>query len=103
MNIDNNAMDVIHARSEAAHKSKRADRTTYETAWQETTQFVLAVVSNTWVRKLRDSNSLYTKISPKDIFPTSKRGAQAGTPSTSWRCIMKCSATTSRSRASLST
>ena len=24
-------------------------------------------------------------------FPTSKRGATAGTPSTSWRCITKCS------------
>ena len=34
-------------------------------------------------------------------LPISKRVAPAGTPSTSWRCIMKCSITTSRSRASL--
>ena len=31
---------------------------------------------------------------------TSKRGAPAGTPSTSWRCITKCIATTSRLRES---
>ena len=29
---------------------------------------MLAVVANTWVRELRDSESLYTKISPEDLF-----------------------------------
>ena len=29
---------------------------------------MLAVVSNTWVRELQDSNSLYTEVAPKDIF-----------------------------------
>ena len=29
---------------------------------------MLAVVANTWVRKLRDSNSFYTEVSPKDIY-----------------------------------
>ena len=43
---------VVRARSEAAHKEKRADRATYETARRETTQFVLAVVVNTWVLKI---------------------------------------------------
>ena len=33
-------------------------------------------------------------------YHTSKQGALASTPSTSWRCIMKCSAITSRSRES---
>ena len=51
-NIDDNAMAVICARSKAAHKAKRADRATYETAQWETTQFVLAVVADTWVREL---------------------------------------------------
>ena len=37
-------------------------------AQRETTQFVLAIVADTWVRELRDSNSLYTKVSPKEIF-----------------------------------
>ena len=39
-----------------------------ETARRETTQFVLAVVADTWVRELRDSDSLYTKVAPKELF-----------------------------------
>ena len=35
--IYDNATAVVHARTEAAHKSKRADRATYETARRETT------------------------------------------------------------------
>ena len=67
-NIDDNATAVVRAHSEAAHKAKRTDRAPYETARQETTQSMLAVVANTWVRKLRYSNSLYTEVSPKDIY-----------------------------------
>ena len=67
-NIDNDAMSVVRARYEAAHKAKRADRGTYETAIQETTQFVLAVVADTWVCEFRDFNLLYTEVDPKEIF-----------------------------------
>ena len=67
-NINNDATDVVSARSEAAHKSKRADCATYATAVREMTQFVLTVVANTWVRELRDSDSLYTEVYPKDLF-----------------------------------
>ena len=67
-NIDNDAKTAVPAHSGAAHKAKRAKRATYETARRETTQFVLAVVANTWVRELRDSDSLYTEVSPKEIF-----------------------------------
>ena len=35
--IDDNAMDVVRARLEAATKARRADRATFETARQETT------------------------------------------------------------------
>ena len=64
-NIDNNATAVICARSEATHKAKHADCATFETARRETTQFVLAVVSDTWVRGLRDNDLLYTEVAPK--------------------------------------
>ena len=47
--IDDNTTAVVRARTEAAHKAKRADRATYETERQETTQFVLAVVADTVV------------------------------------------------------
>ena len=58
-NIDDNATAVIRARLEAANKAKRADRATFETVERETTQFVLAVVADTWVREQRDTDSLY--------------------------------------------
>ena len=48
-NIDDNATAVVRARSEAAHKAKRSDHTTFEMEIRETTQFVLAVVANTKV------------------------------------------------------
>ena len=50
--IDDNATAVVRAHTEAAHKANRADRATYETARQETVQFILAVVKHTWVREL---------------------------------------------------
>ena len=34
----------------------------------ETTQLVIAVVADTWVRELRDMDSLYTKVGPEDLF-----------------------------------
>ena len=58
--IDDNATAVVRARYEAVQKAKRADRATYKTARRETTQFVLAVIADTWVRELRNSDSLYT-------------------------------------------
>ena len=66
--IDDDTKAAFRARAEAAHKSKRADRATYKTARQETTQFVPAVVADTWVRELRDAEYIYTKVSPKDLF-----------------------------------
>ena len=36
-NIENNATAVVRAQSEAAHKAKRANRATFETARRETT------------------------------------------------------------------
>ena len=66
--IYNDATSVVRARSEADHKAKRADCATYETARRETTQFVLAVVSDTWVHELRDRDLLYTEVTPKDLF-----------------------------------
>ena len=66
--IDNDAMAVVRARTEAAHKAKRTDRATYETARRETAKFVLAVVSDTWVRELRDTEKIYTEVAPKDLL-----------------------------------
>ena len=58
-NIDNDSTAVVCARSEAAHNAKRANRA-FETARRETKNFLLAVVSDTCVRELRDTDSMYT-------------------------------------------
>ena len=50
LEIDDDAKAVIRARLEAAHKARRADRANFDTARWEKTQFVLAVVADTWVR-----------------------------------------------------
>ena len=49
-------------------KVKTETYSTYETARRETTQFVLAVVADNWVRELQDSESIYTEVSTKDLF-----------------------------------
>ena len=72
--IDDNATAVVRARLEAAHKAKRADRATFETTRRETKQFVLAVDADTWVRKLWDTDSLYTEVCPEDLFEKLQAG-----------------------------
>ena len=66
--IGEDATAVVWARTEAAHKAKRADRATYKTAQRETAQFILAVVDNTWVRELRDTETLYTDVAPRALL-----------------------------------
>ena len=68
LDIYDNATAVFRVRQEAAHKARRTDRATFETAQQETTQFVLAVVVDTWVRELRDPDTIYTVFGPEDLF-----------------------------------
>ena len=64
LEIDNDATAIVRARQGASHKARRADSSTFETTRWETTQFVLAVVADTWVRELRDSNKIYTEVAP---------------------------------------
>ena len=68
LDIDDDDTAVIRARLEAAHKAKRADRATFEIARQETTQFMLTVVADTWFLELQDTDSLYTEVIPEDFF-----------------------------------
>ena len=68
LEIEDDAMAVVQGRLEAAHKARRADHATFETVRQETTQFVLAVVADTWVWELRDTDTIYTEVDPLDFF-----------------------------------
>ena len=66
--IYGDATVVVRAWIEAAHKAKRADRATLETTIEETTKFVLAIVTDTWVRELQETYSLYTEVGEEDLF-----------------------------------
>ena len=68
LDTDNNATAVVHARREVAHKERRADRAIFESARRKTTPFMLAVVADTWVRELRDPDTIYTEVGPEDLF-----------------------------------
>ena len=68
LEIDDNATAVVRARLEAAHKARRADRATYDTAQRETSQFVLAVFADTWVQEIRDPETIYTEVDPRDLL-----------------------------------
>ena len=68
LKINNDATSVVRARLEGAHKAWSTDRATYDTTRRETTQFVLAVVADTWVRELRDPKTIYTEVEPRDLL-----------------------------------
>ena len=66
--IDDDATAIVQARQESAHKARRAERATFKTARRETTQFVLAVVTDTWFREIQYPYTIYTEVGPKDLF-----------------------------------
>ena len=66
--INYDSMAIVRVHTEAAHKAKHTVRTTYETARRDTTQFILAVFADTWVRDLRDTKTLYTEVAPTDLL-----------------------------------
>ena len=68
LEIDDDTTAVVRAWLKAAHKARRANRATYDTARQETTQFMLAVVADTWVCELRDPATIYTEVDPWDLL-----------------------------------
>ena len=74
LEIDNDATAVVWARQEAAHKARSADRVTFEIARREMTQFVLAVVADTWVGELREPDTIYIEVNPQDLFAHLKAG-----------------------------
>ena len=63
-----NATAVVRACIEAANKAKHTVRATYDTAQQETEQFILVIVDDTWVREIQNTETLYTKVAPKVLL-----------------------------------
>ena len=67
-NVPNNAMNVVRFKAEVVHAAKITDYELFAAAERETRNFILAVVEDTWVRKLREPVMLYTAISPYEIL-----------------------------------
>ena len=62
------AKPVACAKGEAKWRAKCL-RNTYETTRREATSFILkVVVEDTWIRELKDPESFYTKIEPRDLI-----------------------------------
>ena len=66
--IDDDSMAIVRARTESAHRAKRVNRGTLEMAQQETVQFILDVLDDTWLQELRDTEMFYTDVSPKALL-----------------------------------
>ena len=66
--LPDDAKPVVRAKYEARWRAKRLDQNTYETARRETTSFILKAVEDTWVRELKDPETFYTDVSPRDLI-----------------------------------
>ena len=66
--IADDAKAAVRVKIEAKHRAQRVDRSTYETARQETEYFILHVVEDTWVRELRDAVKFYTDVEPWEFI-----------------------------------
>ena len=73
-NTNDNATAIVRARLEASHKAKHDNHANFETTRREMTQFVLAFNADTWVRELRQTDSLYTEVGPKYPFSQLQSG-----------------------------
>ena len=56
------------SKAKAVHRSEIADYQLFAAAEWETREFILVVVDDTWVRKLREPVTLYTAVAPSEIL-----------------------------------
>ena len=64
VDIPIDASNSVRFLREAAHTTKKEDYRLFSYANRKTSKFILAVVEDTWVRKLRDPDLFYTAIKP---------------------------------------
>ena len=74
--IDDDYTTVVRTRTEASRKAKRADCGTYKTTRREIAQFTLAVVNDTWVWELRETEKFYTNVAPKALLTHLQAGCK---------------------------
>ena len=57
-------MNVVQAKAKAIHMAKIVYYLLFDAVESETRDFILAVVEDTWVRKLREIVTFYTAVAP---------------------------------------
>ena len=68
LEIPNDATNAVRARCKASHTAKKEDYRLFAAAERDSTKFILVVVEDTWVRKLRDPNLFYTAVKPRALL-----------------------------------
>ena len=66
--FQNNATNVVPAKAEVVHTAKSMDNQLFSVVECETRYFILGVVEDTWVQKLREPVTLYTSVSPSELL-----------------------------------
>ena len=66
--IPNNTTNVARAKAKAVHTSKIADDPLFAAAKHETCNFIITVVDNEWVYKLRELIMFYTAVAPSELL-----------------------------------
>ena len=66
--IPTNATNVVQSKSKAVHTVKIADYLLFAAAESKIRDFILAVIEDTWVRKLREPVTFYTSVSLSDLL-----------------------------------
>jgi hypothetical protein len=66
--IDDDATTVVQIRSEAAHKSRLDDYSSYEAAERGVAKFLQDVIDELWYNNLEDTEFFYTKVTAIDIM-----------------------------------
>ena len=59
---------VVRVRREGSHTAKKEYYRLFSAAERESSKFILVVVEDTWVRKLRDPDLFYTAVKPRALL-----------------------------------
>ena len=66
--ISDTAKDAVWAQKEAIHKAKLQDFDFFEAAERGTRQFIMTILADTYIRKLKSPKFYYTRVKPKDFL-----------------------------------
>ena len=62
------AYNAVRILREATHKAKKEDCILFAAAERDSTKFILAVIKDTWVHRLRNPDHFYTAVKPRALL-----------------------------------